>query len=60
MFGLPRLLQLKAKLTIHMYRHRREVIAIPPNVRPVGQVESIPLLTKLVEKTNDPDLRPYI
>lgn len=42
-----------------MYRHRREAIAIPLDVQPVGQVESIPLLTALVEKTNDPDLRPY-
>jgi len=49
----------KQNLTIHMYRHRREVIALPPNVQPVGQVESIPLLTTLVEKTTDPDLRPY-
>lgn len=42
-----------------MFKHRRETLEIPPNVVVVGQIESIPLLTSLVETTKDPDLRPF-
>lgn len=49
----------KQNLTIHMYRHRREAMIIPANVQIVGRVEFIPLLTSMVEKSGDPDFRPY-
>lgn len=42
-----------------MYRHRREAMIIPANVQIVGRVEFIPLLTSMVEKSGDPDFRPY-
>lgn len=49
----------RQNLTLHLYRHQRQTMQVPADALAEGSVEEIPRLTSMVERTKDPDLRPF-